>query len=103
MTYWAGSLLPSMNALALTREDFTRVTAPVLIVHGTLDRSAPYGGGREWAFRLPDARLLSLDGAGHAPWIEYPSKVFDAARWFLDDGVWPANGETVTELDVPNG
>jgi hypothetical protein len=55
------------------------------------------------ALRLPNARLLSLDGAGHAPWIEYPSKVFDAARSFLDDRVWPANSETVTELDLPHG
>jgi pimeloyl-ACP methyl ester carboxylesterase len=103
MTYWTGSLLPSLNALSLTQADFGRVTAPVLIIHGTLDRSAPYGGGREWALRLPNARLLSLNGAGHAPWVEYPSKVFDAARSFLDDRVWPANSETVTELDLPHG
>ena len=103
MTYWTGSLLPSLNALSLTQADFGRVTAPVLIIHGTLDRSAPYGGGREWALRLPNARLLSLDGAGHAPWIEYPSKMFDATRSFLDDRVWPANSETVTGLDLPHG
>jgi pimeloyl-ACP methyl ester carboxylesterase len=49
MTYWAGFLMPSLNALALTLEDFARVTAPVLIVHGTLDpvrRMAAVASGR---------------------------------------------------------
>src|SRR5437667_10930358 len=39
-----------------------------LTVHGTKDRSSPYGGGREWALMLPNARLLTIENVAHAPW-----------------------------------
>ena len=68
-----------------------------LIVHGNKDRSAPYGGGREWAMALPHARLLTVDSAGHAPWIEDPERVLPAITTFLD-GSWPADTEQVTSL-----
>ena len=54
---------PSLRRAAPPDADLARVTAPVLVVHGTADRSAPYAGGRAWARRLPNARLLTLDGA----------------------------------------
>ena len=38
-----------------------RVRAPVLTIHGTWDRNAPYAGGREWALTLPDARLITVE------------------------------------------
>jgi pimeloyl-ACP methyl ester carboxylesterase len=64
------------------------VTCPVLVVHGTADRSAAYEGGRAWARRLPNARLLTVDGVAHAPWIERPDIIGDLARFL--DGAWPA-------------
>jgi pimeloyl-ACP methyl ester carboxylesterase len=94
MRYFMEHTMPSIRALNLTAEQFARVTAPVLIVHGNLDRSAPYGGGREWALRLPNARLLTVTGAGHAPWIEAPDLVFRAIDVFLR-GAWPAEAEQV--------
>jgi proline iminopeptidase len=83
LKYWTESLLPSIHALALTPEDFARVTAPVLTIHGTKDRSAPYGAGRDWAASLPRARLVTVEGAGHGPWIEQPEPVFGAIAGFL--------------------
>jgi 2-hydroxy-6-oxonona-2,4-dienedioate hydrolase len=65
------------------------VTTPVLVVHGTKDRSAPYGGGRDWAAMLPDARLVTVENAGHMPWIEKAGEVFDALQIFFD-GDWPS-------------
>lgn len=49
------------------------VTAPALIIHGTLD-VLPVEGARQWAAGLPDARLLLLEGIGHFPYLErgYP-------------------------------
>jgi pimeloyl-ACP methyl ester carboxylesterase len=70
---------------------------PVLIVHGTKDRSTPYGGGREWALTLPNARLLSVENTAHAPWIEAPDKVLDSIELFLN-GNWPDQAETVAAL-----
>jgi len=83
MRYLTAYILPSIQALPLTPEALKRVTAPVLTIHGTKDRSAPFGGGREWAGLLPNARLVPVDGAGHAPWIEMPELVFGA----LDEGL----------------
>jgi len=84
LKYWTASILPSIQALTLAAEDFARVTVPVLTIHGTKDRSAPCGGGRDWASLLPNAQLLSLEGAGHAPWIEAPDAVFPAIGEFLE-------------------
>jgi proline iminopeptidase len=48
---WTEFILPSLQRLAFTKEDFASVTAPVLTIHGTKDRSSPYGAGRDWTLR----------------------------------------------------
>jgi pimeloyl-ACP methyl ester carboxylesterase len=101
MESWLQYLLPSIQALTLTADDFARVQARVLTIHGRKDRSAPYGAGREWALLLPNARLLTVERAAHAPWIEAPRLFFDALQTFLD-GAWPRAAEKVTALD-PGG
>jgi pimeloyl-ACP methyl ester carboxylesterase len=98
MHYWNANVLPSIMKLHLT-EAASSVDAPVLTIHGRKDRSAPCGGGREWALVLPNARLISVDDAGHAPWIEAPEKVFQAIETFLSGG-WPDDAEQVTSLDA---
>jgi pimeloyl-ACP methyl ester carboxylesterase len=94
MTYWSESLLPSIRGLRMTPEELGKVKTPVLTIHGTRDRSAPYGGGREWALLLPNARLVTIENAGHAPWIEAPEMVFRSIEVFLD-GTWPEAAHTV--------
>jgi pimeloyl-ACP methyl ester carboxylesterase len=83
MKYWMESLLPSIQALTLTAEGLAKVETPVLTIHGTKDRSAPYGGGRDWAMALPNGRLVTVEGAGHAPWVEAPEAVFEPIGRFL--------------------
>src|SRR5262249_24782022 len=85
MRYYNESLLPSIQSLRLTAEEFAKVKMPVLVIHGTRDRQAPYGGAIDWASMLPNARLLTIEGAAHLPWIEEPKKVFDSIRAFLAD------------------
>ncbi len=99
MRSWLAYLLPSIQKLSLTSDDFSRVQARVLTIHGRKDRSSPYGAGREWALRLPNARLLTVERAAHAPWLEAPGLVLDALRTFLD-GAWPAAAEKVAVLDA---
>ena len=94
MKYWTQTILPSIQRISLTADDLARVTAPVLTIHGTRDRSAPYGGGRDWASMLPNARLATIEGAAHAPWIEDPAKVFGSIEAFLK-GEWPESAEAV--------
>jgi proline iminopeptidase len=98
MKYWSDDVLPSILALDLAAADLAKVEAPVLTIHGTRDRSTPYGGGREWALRLPDARLVTVENGGHAPWVEAPGQVFGAIETFLD-GAWPEGAEKVESLE----
>ena len=97
MSYWMGFLMPSIQSLNFTSEQLAKVSAPVLNVHGTKDRSAPYGGGREWALILPNARFLTVDNVAHAPWIEAPEKVLGPIGTFLN-GTWPEAAEKVEAL-----
>jgi proline iminopeptidase len=98
MTYWTETVQPSIRALCLSAEDLARVSVPVLTIHGTRDRSAPYGGGREWALLLPNARLLAVENAGHAPWVEAPARVLGAMEDFLE-GRWPRAARQVRSLE----
>ena len=79
-------LFASINALNIT--DLSKITMPALVIHGTKDRNAPYGSGREWAMSLPDARLVTIDGAAHVSWADDPILVFGSIREFLR-GNWP--------------
>jgi len=97
MSYWMGFLMPSIQSLNFTSEELAKVSTPVLNVHGTKDRSAPYGGGREWALILPNARFLMIDNVAHAPWIEAPEKVLGPIGTFLN-GTWPEAAEKVEAL-----
>jgi proline iminopeptidase len=101
MKYWLEHIMPSIQQATPTAEALAQVKAPTLTVHGLKDRSAPYGGGREWALLLPNARLLTVDNAAHAPWIEAPEKVLGAIETFLDGG-WPEGAEKVESLGSPS-
>jgi proline iminopeptidase len=92
----------SVDQSVRVAEIVSKLRTPVLTIHGTRDRSASYGGGPEWASMLPDARLVTIDGAAHAPWIEAPEKVFGAVRTFFE-GRWPEDSEKVELPDLMQG
>jgi pimeloyl-ACP methyl ester carboxylesterase len=100
MKHWVGNVLPSIQTTHLSRENLSGLKTPVLTIHGTNDRQAPYGGGREWASMLPNARLVTVESAAHVPWIEAPDKVFGAIETFLE-GTWPGVAEQIEALDSP--
>jgi proline iminopeptidase len=85
---------------SIQREDgagwggYAQLPFPVLTIHGTQDRNAPYGGGREWAARLPEGRLLTVRGGGHMVWLDAPQVVFPAIDAFLR-GTWPRDAVRV--------
>lgn len=87
----------SVKELELGDAELRKVTMPVLTIHGTRDRNAPYGAGREWALRLPEARLVTVEGAAHAAYLDDPVTVFGSIRQFLR-GEWPLGAEKVTKL-----
>lgn len=98
MKHWTENILPSIQSLDLRAEEVSKMKTPVLVIHGTKDRQAPYGGGREWALMLPNARLVTVESAAHAPWIEAPEKVFGSIDTFLD-GAWPEAAQKVESLE----
>lgn len=98
---WAESLdrhftyhFVSVQKLDIPKSDVAQVKVPVLTIHGTKDRNAPYGAGREWAMMLPNARLLTIKGAAHLPWIDEPELFFSAVDTFLS-GKFPKTAEQV--------
>lgn len=106
---WPAHLFPhfqasigSIQALNLTKAEIARVNVPVLTIHGTKDRNAPYGGGREWNLLLPDARLVAVPGAAHMSWADSPDLVMLSIDVFLK-GRWPENAQKVTRLELPEG
>ena len=46
------------------------ITVPTVIIHGTQDRVVPYANAEVLQKRIPDASLVTLEGAGHLCWIE---------------------------------
>ena len=46
-------------------EPLSAITAPTLVIHGSADPMFPLGHGTALADEIPDARLLTLEGAGH--------------------------------------
>ncbi|MEA2571108.1 MAG: hypothetical protein QOI24_3109 [Acidobacteriota bacterium] len=88
-------LWPSIVAVDLSPAELAKIAMPVLTIHGTFDRNAPYGGGLDWALALPNARLLTVPHAAHAVWVDEPAIVFAAIRQFLR-GEWPIGVEKVS-------
>lgn len=82
--------------LATPLDRVRNLPTPVLTVHGTRDRNAPYGGGREWSYLLPQGRLLTIDGAGHHVFAEASETVMPAVLDFLR-GNLPAAAVKVTD------
>ena len=74
------------------------VKAPVLTIHGTWDRNAPYAAGREWAMMLPNARLVTVEEGAHQLTVDAPEIVLPAIEEFVA-GRWPARAERVTRLE----
>ena len=89
----------TVRNLNLEWEQVAKITQPVLTVHGTKDRNSPYGAGREWALKLPNARLLTIQDAAHQSFAEYPEIVVPVLRDFLH-GKWPAGAEKVQTIDI---
>jgi len=54
------------------------VSAPTLVIHGSLDRLILLSAARELQRRRPDWKLEVLDGVGHVPMMEAPDQFMDA-------------------------
>jgi len=72
----AGLLTPGM---------FERAAMPALLIEGSASPKAAHAIGDSLMRRLPDARRVVVEGAGHMVPITHPTEVADALRDFLSD------------------
>jgi len=69
---------------ALVMERLKEITVPALVVVGADD--TPFRGASDYlASRLPDARLVVLEGAGHLTNLDAPEAFEDALQAFLKE------------------
>jgi pimeloyl-ACP methyl ester carboxylesterase len=61
------------------------VRVPVLVVASDLDRLTPAASARALASRLPDARLVVIEGAGHCAMLEHHELFDRAVEAFLEE------------------
>ena len=66
-----------------------KVKAPVLVVHGELDRVIPVAAARELVHRVPGWKLEVIEGVGHVPMMETPALFLEVVGGFLGDRIAP--------------
>lgn len=67
------------------RADAARIAAPMLVITGPRDALTPSPAGEWLAGRIPQARLATIAGAAHAPFLSHPDAFIAAVQGFLDD------------------
>lgn len=68
--YWGQ--LDAMRSHHGTLPRLPEVTAPTLVIHGTVDKLVQPGNAELIAKAIPGARLAWLEGAGHVFWTDQP-------------------------------
>src|SRR4029077_20806550 len=63
---------------ASRKERLRMVKAPTLVIHGTVDPLVRPEGGKDTAASIPGAKLLMIDGMGHALPIPMWPQIIDA-------------------------
>jgi pimeloyl-ACP methyl ester carboxylesterase len=59
------------------------MSVPTLILHGTEDKNAPYEAAKNAAARIPDAELVTFEGADHLMIITRHRDISDRVRPFM--------------------
>jgi pimeloyl-ACP methyl ester carboxylesterase len=73
-----GRQLRAVLASGSRKERLRMVTAPTLVIHGTVDPLVRLEGGKDTAASIPGAKLLMIEGMGHALPIPMWPQIIDA-------------------------
>ncbi|HKR10385.1 MAG TPA: alpha/beta hydrolase [Gemmatimonadaceae bacterium] len=60
-----------------------KITVPALVIHGSNPDQEPGDGGPWLVRQLPNATLVTIQDAGHDPWLDQPNAFFRAANAFV--------------------
>jgi pimeloyl-ACP methyl ester carboxylesterase len=75
--------LAACNAYRRPLESLSAITAPTLLIAGSQDRMTSPKVAKAVQAAIPGARLVSIEGSGHALMAERPDAVLDALIGFL--------------------
>jgi 2-hydroxymuconate-semialdehyde hydrolase len=65
----------TIDGLRLLRGTYEDIRVPVLQVHGVEDTSIPIGAARALSRRIPNGRLVAVDGSGHNVFFDRPDQL----------------------------
>ncbi len=86
----ARSLLRQLADPRRYRAAMERVSGPVLLVHGDVDRLIPVQAARDVARRHPAWRYVELEGIGHVPQLQCPERLAgEVLPWLAEVGAVP--------------
>jgi pimeloyl-ACP methyl ester carboxylesterase len=75
------------NDIAQSRAAFAypveQISGPLLVVHGTADRAAPFAQARQLAARVPGAELLAIEGGEHVSIFTHRNVIRPRVERFL--------------------
>jgi pimeloyl-ACP methyl ester carboxylesterase len=74
----AGRQLRAVLASGSRKERLRSVKAPTLVIHGTVDPLVRLEGGKDTAASIPGAKLMMIEGMGHALPIPMWPQIIDA-------------------------
>ena len=66
------------------RDRLALISQPALLIYGQHDRIVPDQSGATMAHLMPQARVLSIKGAGHAPFLSHHEQTGQVISDFLD-------------------
>jgi pimeloyl-ACP methyl ester carboxylesterase len=73
-----GRQLRAILASGNRKQRLASVKAPTLVIHGTVDPLVRPEGGKDTAASIPGAKLLMIEGMGHALPIPMWAEIIDA-------------------------
>jgi pimeloyl-ACP methyl ester carboxylesterase len=73
-----GRQLRAVLASGSRKERLHKVMAPTLVIHGTVDPLVRPEGGKDTAASIPNAKLLMIEGMGHALPMRFWGEIIDA-------------------------
>ncbi len=76
--------IQSRPKAGLTRDTFTKIATPTLVMHGEQDKLIPVANGRAFAAAIPGAKLVTYPGVGHVPMEQIPERSAVDLEAFLD-------------------
>lgn len=65
------------------RQNLQNIRQPALVIAGECDTLVPFAAAQYLAQTLPNARLISIAGAAHVPFLSHPKKFMDHVADFL--------------------